>query len=226
MTDTAPRWERLAWRALQHADLMLRQWRQSLRLDLNPKKHVTMTAEQARCPHPRRQHRRGGNRHGSYTHCSLCKLRLNFVSAAEREKQKTSSTSTSTPPTSTRANPKAAPTPSAPKPSPSPPSATPANEELLAAVLMNQQKQTEIISNSLQQVVRQQQELTGALMQSMGQLQAQLTQATGGSSASHAAPTPPAVQPDHAAAWPATGPETVDLTMDDSDSDPDLEYVP
>ena len=109
--------------------------------------------------------------------------------------------------------------------SPSPPSATLANEELLTAVLKNQQKQTELISNSLQQVVRQQQELTGALTQSMGQLQAQMTQATSGSSASPAAPTPPAVQPDPAgASTTRTGPEIVDLTMGDSDSD--LEYVP
>ena len=72
--------------------------------------------------------------------------------------------------------------------------------------------------------MRQQQELTGALMQSMGQLQAQLTQATSGSSASPAPPTPPAVQPDPAGTTTGTGPEMVDLTMGDSDSD--LEYVP
>ena len=45
MADTSPRWECLAWRAMQHADLMLRQWRQSLRLDLNPKRSVRLTED-------------------------------------------------------------------------------------------------------------------------------------------------------------------------------------
>ena len=223
MADTSPRWERLAWRAMQHADLMLRQLRQSLRLDLNPKRSVRLTEEQARCPHPRRDHRRGGNRYGSYTHCTKCQLRISFTSAEERDKMKLknkTSTSTSTPPTTSRANPKAA--PSGSKPTPPPATATPAQEELLSAVLKNQQRQTDIISNNLEQVVRQQQELTGALTLSMNHLLALAT------SSSSAPPAPDqataAVAPAPAVPAPAAAiPEQIDLTMNGSDSD--LEYV-
>ena len=212
---------------MQHADLMLRQWRQSLRLDLNPKRSVLLTEEQARCPHPRRDHRRGGNRYGSYTHCTKCQLRISFASAEERDKMKLknkTSTSTSTPPTSSRANPKAA--PSGSKPTPPPATATPAQEELLSAVLKNQQRQTEIISNNLEQVVRQQRELTGALMQSMNHLLAH------GSGDEQFLCSPCAGSGDGGGRPGASGPgacgrdprKQIDLTMNDSDSD--LEYVP
>jgi len=59
------RWERLVRRAFQHADLTPRQWRQSLRLDLRPKKTARVTEERARCPHPCRDQRHGGIDMGS-----------------------------------------------------------------------------------------------------------------------------------------------------------------
>ena len=182
MTEAVPlppaldRWQRVAWRALQHLITTRREIMMSIAATPKDNKNKKITQVQSERPHPKQQRRRGGNRYRRYTHCVKCGLRLQF-----------------TPANAAAAKPSPTATP-CPKASASLPaggassSTSQLDEQSINFIVKSQHEQTRLLSDGLRLMMDNQARMMGTMVESLDRLQ--------GSIAASSRPTTEPVQPD------------------------------